>query len=68
MSIALVVWRLPLLRSENQLESFFSREAAFLFNNLILLGICFTIFWGTIFPVISGTTAVETAPVDGTPG
>jgi cytochrome c-type biogenesis protein CcmF len=52
-SIALVVWRLPLLRSENQLESFFSREAAFLFNNLILLGICFTIFWGTIFPVIS---------------
>jgi cytochrome c-type biogenesis protein CcmF len=52
-SIALVMWRLPLLRSENQLESFFSREAAFLFNNLILLGICFTIFWGTIFPVIS---------------
>jgi cytochrome c-type biogenesis protein CcmF len=52
-SIALVIWRLPLLRSENQLESFFSREAAFLFNNLILLGICFTIFWGTIFPVIS---------------
>ena len=52
-AIALVVWRLPLLRSENQLESFFSREAAFLFNNLILLGICFTIFWGTVFPVIS---------------
>jgi cytochrome c-type biogenesis protein CcmF len=50
---ALVVWRLPILRSQNQLESFFSREAAFLFNNLILLGICFTVFWGTIFPVIS---------------
>jgi len=50
---ALIVWRLPLLRSENQLESFFSREAAFLFNNLILLGICFAIFWGTVFPVIS---------------
>ncbi len=56
-SIALVVWRLPLLRSENQLESFFSREAAFLFNNLILLGICFTIFWGTIFPVDLGVGA-----------
>ena len=53
MSVGLVIWRLPLLRSQNQLESFFSREAAFLFNNLILLGICFTIFWGTIFPVIS---------------
>jgi len=50
---ALIVWRLPLLRSQNQLESFLSREAAFLFNNLILLGICFTIFWGTIFPVVS---------------
>src|SRR5205823_4604033 len=50
---ALIVWRLPLLASENQLESFLSREAAFLFNNLVLLGICFTIFWGTIFPVIS---------------
>jgi cytochrome c-type biogenesis protein CcmF len=49
----LVVWRLPILRSQNQLESFFSREAAFLFNNLILLGICFTVFWGTVFPVIS---------------
>ena len=52
-SIALIIWRLPILRSQNQLESFFSREAAFLFNNLILLGICFTVFWGTIFPVIS---------------
>jgi cytochrome c-type biogenesis protein CcmF len=52
-STALVVWRLPILRSQNQLESFFSREAAFLFNNLILLGICFTVFWGTVFPVIS---------------
>ncbi len=49
----LIVRRLPELRSPNQLESFFSREAAFLFNNLILLGICFAIFWGTIFPVIS---------------
>jgi len=52
-AVGLVIWRLPLLRSQNQLESFFSREAAFLFNNLILLGICFTVFWGTIFPVIS---------------
>ncbi len=50
---ALVVWRLPLLRSANQLESFLSREAAFLFNNLILIGIAFAIFWGTVFPVIS---------------
>ena len=52
-SFGLLVWRLPLLRSENELDSFLSREAAFLLNNLILVGICFAVFWGTIFPVIS---------------
>ncbi|MBM4242241.1 MAG: heme lyase CcmF/NrfE family subunit [Deltaproteobacteria bacterium] len=52
-SIGLVVWRLPLLRSRNELESVFSREATFLLNNLILVGIAFTVFWGTVFPVLS---------------
>jgi len=52
-SIGLLVFRLPLLKSRNELESVFSREAAFLLNNLILVGIAFTVFWGTIFPVIS---------------
>ena len=50
---ALVIWRRPLLRSENEIDSFLSREAAFLFNNLLLVGIAFATFWGTIFPVIS---------------
>ncbi len=49
----LVVWRRPLLRSENDIDSFLSREAAFLFNNLLLVGIAFATFWGTIFPVLS---------------
>ena len=49
----LLVWRLPLLRSENELDSLLSRESAFLFNNLILVGIAFAVFWGTMFPVIS---------------
>ena len=49
----LIVWRLPLLKSKNELDSFLSREAAFLFNNLLLLGIGFATFWGTIFPIIS---------------
>src|SRR5262245_17087627 len=40
-SIALLIWRLPLLRSENELDSLLSRESAFLFNNLILVGIAF---------------------------
>jgi cytochrome c-type biogenesis protein CcmF len=49
----LIVWRLPELRTKGTIESFLSREAAFLFNNLILVGIAFAVFWGTVFPVIS---------------
>jgi cytochrome c-type biogenesis protein CcmF len=41
------------LRSENRLESLVSRESSFLFNNLILLVACFTVLWGTLFPVLS---------------
>jgi len=33
----MVLYRLPKLKSENQIESFLSRESAFLFNNLILV-------------------------------
>ncbi len=51
--VVLIVYRLPHLRTENQIESFFSRESAFLFNNLILLGAAFTVLWGTLFPLIS---------------
>ncbi len=50
----LVVLRRPLLRSENDIDSFLSREAAFLFNNLLLVGIAFATFWGTMFPVHLG--------------
>jgi cytochrome c-type biogenesis protein CcmF len=49
----LIAWRLPELRTAGTIESFFSREATFLFNNLILVGIAFAVFWGTVFPVIS---------------
>ncbi len=52
-AVGLLLWRLPMLRSENELDSIFSRETTFLLNNLILVGIAFTVFWGTIFPVIS---------------
>ena len=49
----LLYTRLPMLQSESHLESMVSREASFLFNNLILVGIAFSVLWGTIFPVIS---------------
>ena len=52
-SIALVVSRRVALRSEHRLDSLLSREAVFLVNNLVLVGLCFVIFWGTFFPLIS---------------
>ncbi len=52
-SLALVFWRLPSLRSPTRLESAISREAAFLYNNLLLLALCLTIFWGVVYPLLS---------------
>jgi cytochrome c-type biogenesis protein CcmF len=52
-SVYLVVSRRDLLRSPHRLDSLVSREAAFLLNNLVLVGLCFVIFWGTFFPLIS---------------
>ncbi len=49
----LLAYRLPELRTQATVESFLSREAAFLFNNLVLIGIAFAVFWGTVFPVLS---------------
>lgn len=56
-SLALLFTRLPELRSRHSLESYVSREAVFLYNNLLLVGLAFAVFWGTIFPVI--TEAVQ---------
>jgi len=59
-SVVLILYRLPELRTENQIESFLSREAAFLFNNVILLGAAFSVLFGTLFPLISeGITGQE---------
>src|SRR6195256_949709 len=41
------------LKSEHKLEALVSRESSFLFNNLLLLTLCFTILWGTFFPILS---------------
>jgi cytochrome c-type biogenesis protein CcmF len=54
------------LRAENRLESIVSRESSFLFNNLVLLTCCFTVLWGTLFPVLheyyDGTRTALMAP------
>lgn len=52
-SLGLLFWRLRQLKSENELDSILSRESAFLLNNVILVGMAFAVFWGTVFPVIS---------------
>ncbi len=52
-STALIVWRLPLLRSTTKLESLVSREAVFLYNNLLLVALCLTILWGVAWPILS---------------
>jgi len=52
-SFTIYVRRLPLLDAEARLESMVSREASFLFNNLLLVGIAFSVLWGTLFPILS---------------
>src|SRR4030081_2389165 len=56
-SLALFFWRLPQMRADNQLDGLLSREASFLLNNLIFLGIAFAIFWGTIYPLVAEAVA-----------
>ncbi len=52
-SFALYASRMPLLVAEARLESMVSREAGFLFNNLLFIGIAFSVLWGTLFPILS---------------
>jgi cytochrome c-type biogenesis protein CcmF len=49
----LVGTRLRLLQTEARLESPLSREASFFFNNLLLVGMAFSVLWGTLFPIVS---------------
>ena len=62
-SLALVLYRLPLLRAKTKLESAISREAAFLYNNLLLVALSLTILWGVIFPIVSEAVRGESVTV-----
>jgi cytochrome c-type biogenesis protein CcmF len=53
LSAYLVSTRLNDLEANVELESMVSREAAFLYNNLALVGICFATLWGTFLPILS---------------
>jgi cytochrome c-type biogenesis protein CcmF len=62
-SLALVFLRLPLLRSKTRLESLVSREATFLYNNLLLVALALTILWGVVYPLLSEAVTGEAATV-----
>ncbi len=53
LTVWLVAMRLKDLESKAELEAMISREAAFLYNNLVLVGIAFSVLWGTLFPILS---------------
>ena len=52
-SLVLIFYRLPKLRSQGRFESFLSRELAFVANNWGLLSICVFIATATVWPRIS---------------
>jgi cytochrome c-type biogenesis protein CcmF len=58
-SFGLVIYRLPLLRSRNELDSWVSREAAFLANNWVLLFSAFFVLFATMFPTLSEAVTGE---------
>jgi cytochrome c-type biogenesis protein CcmF len=64
LTVYLILNRLDFLKSESQLESVLSRESSFMFNNLILLASCFSVLWGTLFPVITEYAMGEKISVD----
>ncbi|MBN1220317.1 MAG: heme lyase CcmF/NrfE family subunit [Anaerolineae bacterium] len=53
LSFVLYVWRWDDLKSDNELDSFVSREAVFLLNNLLFTGLAFIVWWGSNFPLFS---------------
>jgi cytochrome c-type biogenesis protein CcmF len=63
LSVGLIRWRLPLLRTKTKLESLVSREATFLYNNLLLVALALTILWGVLYPILSAAVRGETRSV-----
>ena len=62
-SLGLFFYRLPHLKPESEFDSVISREGSFLINNLLLAGIAFATFWGTIFPILSADLRGQTMTV-----
>lgn len=52
-------WRA--LKGEAKIESFWSRESFFVLQNVLLVGICFIVLWGTVFPKLSELEGIRAA-------
>jgi cytochrome c-type biogenesis protein CcmF len=53
LALALLAWRWEALGAQGELDSVVSRESAFLLNNVMLVAATFTVFFGTVFPLLS---------------
>jgi cytochrome c-type biogenesis protein CcmF len=62
-TVGLIYLRLPLLHARTKLESLVSREATFLYNNLLLVAFCLTILWGVMYPLLTQAVRGETRSV-----
>jgi len=51
--LGLLAWRWDALHAQGALDSIVSRESAFLLNNVLLVAVTFTVFFGTVFPLLS---------------
>jgi cytochrome c-type biogenesis protein CcmF len=51
--LGLIAWRWDALAAQGELDSVVSRESAFLLNNVLLVAATFTVFFGTVFPLLA---------------
>src|SRR5262249_10933386 len=52
LALALLAWRWEALGAQGELDAVVSRESAFLLNNVLLVAATFTVFFGTVFPLL----------------
>ena len=62
-ALSLLVWRLPQVTGGGRPSGLLSRESAFLFNNVLFLGLTFAVLFGTLLPLIAVSTSGATISV-----
>jgi len=62
-ALTLLVWRIPDLVGGGRPSALLSRESAFLFNNVLFLGLTFAVLFGTLLPLLVQATSGDTISV-----